>query len=114
MTCWALLEVTSCLTTPAPCYPRNYQMVKQDVTSNNAQQVIDMSAADLEVEYDLDWSGNNSDVISCTADSVCQQRWALVLRLTDNTTQKKVCYQVTMHADVNADLFTILDDHKLG
>merc|ERR1719191_638935 len=99
--------------TPRPCYPRNFHMIRQAVTGRNAQMVIDMAAADLEVEYGLSWSGLNSDVISCTADSVCQQRWALVLRMTNVATKGVQCYQITMHADVQADLFTVLDDKLL-
>ena len=75
--------------------------------------VINAAGENLATEFGLTWSGSNSDVISCSADSVCLQRWALVLRLTTSR-GGRACYQVTLQAADGQAEVSILDDRLLG
>ena len=88
----------------------DYQFARQDVTGQEAQVVINAAGEHLATDG-LTWSGSNSDVISCSADSVCLQRWALVLRLTTSR-GGRACYQVTLQAADGQ--VSMLDDRLLG
>ena len=92
----------------------DYQFARWDVTGQEAQGVIDAAGEHLATEFGLTWSGSNSDVVSCSADSICLQRWSLVLRLTTSR-GGRACYQVTLQvADGQAESVSVLDDRLLG
>ena len=91
----------------------DYQFARRDVTGQEAQVVINAAGEHLATDG-LTWSGSNSDVVSCSADSVCLQRWSLVLRLTTSR-GGRACYQVTLQvADGQAESVSVLDDRLLG
>eukprot|EP01050_Picozoa_sp_SAG11_P016659 SAG11_NODE_2302_length_3548_cov_2.637866_1_plen_168_part_00 len=93
----------------------DFRMARQAVTGQDAQVAINAAGANLAIKYGLTWSGSNSDVISCTADSMCKQRWALVLRLTTSG-GGRACYQVSLRADAGQAhaIVSMLDEHLLG